>query len=140
MTYISSVISDDNDLFIHYTVGHPGHGRNITCHVTMEHPKNGSPLITAHLHNDIACQLLADHALSGCRYLTYTQHLFQLSMKVNALCNLHRRLAGTKWVAHVDVLPNINNWIHDLQCGVWNNHQTKARRGRLWLSCGELEN
>ena len=39
------------------------------------------------IHKDIACQLLADHALSGWRYLTYTKHLSQLSRKVNARCN-----------------------------------------------------
>ncbi len=38
------------------------------------------------------------------RSLTYTKHLFQLSMKVNARCNLLRGLAGTKWGAHFDVL------------------------------------
>ncbi len=38
------------------------------------------------------------------RSLTYTKHLSQLSMKVNARCNLLRRLAGTKWGAHFDVL------------------------------------
>ena len=38
------------------------------------------------------------------RSLTYTKHLAQLSMKVNARCNLLRRLAGTKWGAHFDVL------------------------------------
>ena len=36
--------------------------------------------------------------------LTYAKHLAQLSMKVNARCNLLRRLAGTKWGAHFDVL------------------------------------
>ena len=35
--------------------------------------------------------------------------------------------------------PNINNWIRDLQCGVLNNPQSKARRIRLWHSCGELD-
>ena len=38
------------------------------------------------------------------RSLTYTKHLSQLSMKVNARCNLLRRLAGTKWGAHFYVL------------------------------------
>ena len=38
------------------------------------------------------------------RSLTYAKHLAQLSMKVNARCNLLRRLAGTKWGAHFDVL------------------------------------
>ena len=38
------------------------------------------------------------------RSLSYTKHLSQLSMKVNARCNLLRRLAGTKWGAHFDVL------------------------------------
>ena len=38
------------------------------------------------------------------RSLTYTKHLSQLSMKVNAWCNFLRRLAGTKWGAHFDVL------------------------------------
>ena len=38
------------------------------------------------------------------RSLTYTKHLSQLSVKVNAPCNLLRRLAGTKWGAHFDVL------------------------------------
>ena len=38
------------------------------------------------------------------RSRTYTKHLSQLSMKVNARCNLLRRLAGTKWGAHFDVL------------------------------------
>ena len=38
------------------------------------------------------------------RSLTYSKHLSQLSMKVNALCNLLRRLAGTKWGANFDVL------------------------------------
>ena len=38
------------------------------------------------------------------RCLTYTKHLSQLSMKVNARCNLLRRLAGTKWGAQFDVL------------------------------------
>ena len=38
------------------------------------------------------------------RSLTYTKHLSQLSMKVNARCNLLRRLAGTTWGAHFDVL------------------------------------
>ena len=38
------------------------------------------------------------------RSLTYTKHLSQLSMKVNARCNLLRRLAGTKLGAHFDVL------------------------------------
>ena len=47
---------------------------------------------------------IADHALSGCIYLTYMKHLPQLSMKVNARCNLHRRLAETKWEGHFDVL------------------------------------
>ena len=36
--------------------------------------------------------------------LTYTKYLSQLSMKVNALCNLVPRLVGTKWGAHFDVL------------------------------------
>ena len=38
------------------------------------------------------------------RSLTYTKHLSQLSLKVNARCNSLRRLAGTKWGAHFDVL------------------------------------
>ena len=38
------------------------------------------------------------------RSLTYTKHLSQLSKKVNAWCNLHRRFASTKWGAHFDVL------------------------------------
>ena len=38
------------------------------------------------------------------RSLTYKKHLYQLSIKVNARCNLLRRLAGTKWGAHFDVL------------------------------------
>ena len=38
------------------------------------------------------------------RSLTYTKHLSQISMKVNTRCNLLRRLAGTKWGAHFDVL------------------------------------
>ena len=38
------------------------------------------------------------------RSLTYAKHLAQLSMKVNARCNLLRRLAGTKWGAHFGVL------------------------------------
>ena len=38
------------------------------------------------------------------RSLTYTKPLSQISMKVNARCNLLRRLAGTKWGAHFDVL------------------------------------
>ena len=38
------------------------------------------------------------------RSLTYTKHLSQLSMEVNARCNLLRGLAGTKWGAHFDVL------------------------------------
>ena len=38
------------------------------------------------------------------RSLTYAKHLAQLSMKVNARCNLLRRLAGTKCGAHFDVL------------------------------------
>ena len=38
------------------------------------------------------------------RSLTYAKHLAQLSMKVIARCNLLRRLAGTKWGAHFDVL------------------------------------
>ena len=38
------------------------------------------------------------------RSLTYTKHLSQLSMKVSARCNSLRRLAGTEWGAHFDVL------------------------------------
>ena len=38
------------------------------------------------------------------RSLTHTKHLSQLSMKVNARCNLLRGLAGTKWGAHFDIL------------------------------------
>ena len=75
------------------------------CHITMEatykeqksadncSPPQGYRLST----------IIADHALSGCIYLTYMQHLSQLSMKVNARCNLHRRLAETKWGARFDV-------------------------------------
>ena len=37
------------------------------------------------------------------RSLTYQKHLPQLSMEVNARCNLLRRLASTKWRAHLDV-------------------------------------
>ena len=38
------------------------------------------------------------------RSLTYTKHLSQLSMKVNARCNFLQRLAGTKWRTHFYVL------------------------------------
>ena len=38
------------------------------------------------------------------RSLAYTNHLSMLSTKVNARCNLLRRLTGTKWGAHFDVL------------------------------------
>ena len=38
------------------------------------------------------------------RSLSYTKHLYQLSVKVNARCNLLRRLAGTKLGAHFYVL------------------------------------
>ena len=38
------------------------------------------------------------------RSLTYSKHLSQFSKKVNARCNLLRRLAGTTWGAHIDVL------------------------------------
>ena len=38
------------------------------------------------------------------RSLTYTKHISQLSMKVNARCNLLRRLVGKKCGAHFDVL------------------------------------
>ena len=103
-----SVISDDNDLFIQILLPHLCIEDRLlgTCHVTMEatskerksadncSPPQGYRLSTA----------LADHILSGCRYLTYKIHLSQLSIKVNARCNLHRRLAGTTWGAHFYVL------------------------------------
>ena len=38
------------------------------------------------------------------RSLTYSKHLSQLPKKVNVRCNLLRRLAGTTWGAHFDVL------------------------------------
>ena len=75
----TSVFSDDNDMFIRATniVGTP-----LPWKITMEatsieqksadncSPPQGYRLSTA----------IADHALSGCRYLTYIKHLSQLSL------------------------------------------------------------
>ena len=46
------------------------------------------------------------------RSLTYAKHLARLSMKVNARCNLLRRLAGTKWGAHFDVAYSKHQRLH----------------------------
>ena len=63
-----SVISDDTDVFI--LLVHFYHDKELTCHVTMEATSKERKSIdiqaTARLHNDIAGQLPAAHALSGC--------------------------------------------------------------------------
>ena len=61
--------------------------------------------------------------------LTNTKHLSQLSMKVNARCNLLRPLADTKWGAHFDVLQTLLRRLADTK---WGAHfdvvQTLLRR------------
>ena len=63
-----SVISDDTDVFI--LLVHFYHERDLTCNLTMEATSKERKSIdiqaTAHRHKDIAGQLLAGHALSGC--------------------------------------------------------------------------
>ena len=72
------------------------------------------------------------------RSLAYSKHLSQLSKKGNARCNLLRRLAGTKWEEHFEVLHKSTialllrpSTVH--QCGVavpthtdLSQHQTTA--------------
>ena len=63
-----TVISDDTDVFV--LLVHFYHARQLTCHVTLEATSKERKSIdiqaTALLHNSIAGQLLAAHALSGC--------------------------------------------------------------------------
>ena len=68
-----------------------------TCHVTME-------ATSKERKSADNCSPPQGYRLSCFVGVTYTKHLSQLSMKVNARCNLHRRLAGTKWGAHFAVL------------------------------------
>ena len=65
MTSTSVSFSDDTDVSV--LLVHFYHGRQLTCHVTMEATsKERKPLTsTAHLNKDVAGQLLAAHALSG---------------------------------------------------------------------------
>ena len=81
---------------------------------------------------------IADHALSGFRYLTYTKHLSQLSMKVTARCKFD------DWPEQngQHTLKYSRRQELDSRPAVWCIEQTsiKLKEKKLWLSCGELEN
>ena len=84
-----SVMSDDTDVFV--LLVHFYHDRQTghitTCHITMEATSKERKSIdiqaTAHLHKDIACQLLAVHTLSGCDIVA---QLWELEKQESCKC------------------------------------------------------